>query len=51
MIFWAHLKTMLSEPGYVPKSQKDFNQTKLPSKIRKYLKVVELKDKINKEKK
>ena len=34
MIIWSHLKTMLSEPGYIPIGQREYNIKLLPSKVK-----------------
>ena len=32
MIFWSHLKAMLSDPGYVPSGYSVYKKNKLPKK-------------------
>ena len=32
LVFWSHLKTMLTEPGYVPMGYSHYKKSRLPDK-------------------
>ena len=32
LVVWSHMKTMFSEPGYIPKNYSVYKRTKLPQK-------------------
>ena len=42
MVVWAHIKTMISEPGYIPVGITEYDPTKLPPKAKVFLELKEL---------
>lgn len=46
MIVWSHLKTMLTEPGYVPKGYLKYKKQRLPAKLQLVLDYIDIKNAI-----